>query len=50
MMKIGILREGKVPPDERVALTPGQIKQISKDHPNLEIVVKRSDIRRIKDV
>ena len=27
-MKIGIIREGKVPPDFRVALTPKQCKQI----------------------
>ena len=49
MMKIGIIREGKTPPDERVPLTPIQIKEISAAHPQLEIVVQRSPIRRITD-
>ena len=49
MMKIGIIKECKTPPDERVALTPIQIKQISEAHPPLDIVVQRSPIRRISD-
>jgi alanine dehydrogenase len=49
MMKIGIIKECKTPPDERVALTPIQIKQISEAHPQLDIVVQRSPIRRIAD-
>lgn len=31
MLKLGIIREGKVPPDARVPLTPAQIAQIEKD-------------------
>ena len=49
MTKIGILREGKTPPDERVALTPSQVAFIQSNYPDLRIVVKRSEIRRIKD-
>jgi alanine dehydrogenase len=49
MTKIGILREGKTPPDERVVFTPSQISRIRSNHSELDIVVKRSEIRRIKD-
>jgi len=31
-MKIGVIREGKVPPDSRVPLIPSQIKQASNQH------------------
>ena len=34
-MKIGIIREGKVPPDFRVALTPKQCKQIVETYPSV---------------
>ncbi len=49
MIRIGILREGKTPPDERVVFTPSQISRIRSYHSELDIVVKRSEIRRIKD-
>lgn len=48
-MKIGIIKEGKVPMDERVPLTPNQIVRILNDYPDLTIKVQRSDVRRIKD-
>jgi len=48
-MKIGILREGKVPPDERVALTPRQCKALKGLYPNLEIIVQPSKIRAYRD-
>lgn len=38
-MKIGIIREGKVPPDSRVALTPKQCRDIIDNH-NVEVCVK----------
>lgn len=39
-LRIGIIREGKVPPDSRVALTPVQCATIVKDHPQIEIFVQ----------
>lgn len=46
-IKIGILREGKVPPDKRVPLLPEQCKQIMLDYKHVSIVVQPSDIRCI---
>ncbi len=48
-MKIGLLREGKVPPDERVALTPEQCLEFRDRWPDIELVVQSSEVRRIKD-
>lgn len=48
-MKIGIIREGKTPPDKRVALTPNQCKRIIEGHPGTEVYVQPSPIRAIKD-
>ena len=48
-MKIGILREGKVPPDERVPLTPRQCKALHELYPTLEITVQPSKIRAYRD-
>ena len=38
-MKIGIIREGKVPPDSRVPLTPEQCVEIIRDYP-VDVVVE----------
>lgn len=46
-LKIGILREGKVPPDRRVPLLPEQCKEIMQQYPHVTIVVQPSDIRCI---
>ncbi len=48
-MKIGIIREGKVPPDKRVALTPKQCANLVEIYPTLEIIVQPSPIRAYKD-
>jgi len=48
-MKIGILREGKTPPDKRVALSPEQCVQVQKQYTDLELVVQPSPIRRFVD-
>jgi saccharopine dehydrogenase (NAD+, L-lysine-forming) len=48
-MKIGIVREGKIPPDERVPLTPHQCKILLKQYPNLDILVQPSKIRAFSD-
>ena len=48
-MKIGIIREGKVPPDFRVPLTPKQCKAIQTLYPQVEVYVQKSNIRVFKD-
>jgi hypothetical protein len=47
-LKIGILEEGKIPADERVAFTPLQCKEILSTY-NCEIYLQRSKVRRIPD-
>ena len=48
-MKIGLLREGKLPPDERVALVPKQCVEFKERWPEVELVVQESEVRRIPD-
>lgn len=49
MPTIGLLREGKVPPDNRVALTPAQCKWIRSHLPDYEIIVQQSPNRCFSD-
>ncbi|HKL03021.1 MAG TPA: NAD(P)-dependent oxidoreductase, partial [Cryomorphaceae bacterium] len=49
MTKLGIIREGKTPPDKRVPLTPEQCKQLAQKYPELDIVVQPSNIRAFSD-
>ncbi len=49
MIKIGILKEGKTPPDKRVAFTPDQCKMLQKQFDNVQIVVQSSNIRCYSD-
>lgn len=46
---LGILREGKVPPDFRVPLTPLQCIQLMETFSHVKVVVQPSQIRRFKD-
>lgn len=48
-MKIGIIREGKTPPDKRVPLSPAQCKHVADSHPEIELVVQPSPIRKYTD-
>lgn len=48
-IKLGIIREGKVPPDKRVPLTPKQCKVVETKFPNVEVIVQPSPIRSFKD-
>ena len=48
-MKVGILREGKTPPDKRVPLTPQQCVEVQKKFPHVSIHVQPSPIRSFKD-
>lgn len=47
--KIGVLREGKVPPDKRVALTPEKCVEVMERFKDVEVVVQPSPIRAFKD-
>ena len=49
MVKIGIIKEGKNPPDKRVALSPSQCEYILNNHPDVEVFVQASNIRKFKD-
>lgn len=48
-MKIGIIREGKTPPDKRVALTPLECKEVKEKFPEIELFVQPSAIRIFDD-
>jgi saccharopine dehydrogenase (NAD+, L-lysine-forming) len=48
-MKIGIIREGRIPPDKRVPFTPEQCCFIHKTFPDLEVVVQPSPVRCFTD-
>jgi saccharopine dehydrogenase (NAD+, L-lysine forming) len=48
-MKIGIIREGKTPPDKRVPLSPQQCRHILDNYPTVELYVEESSIRKFSD-
>ncbi len=48
-LTIGLIREGKVPPDKRVPFTPLQCEEIEQRYPHVKIVVQQSDVRSFKD-
>ncbi|MFN3939500.1 MAG: alanine dehydrogenase, partial [Chitinophagales bacterium] len=48
-LHIGIIREGKFPPDSRVALTPMHCQQIQKLYPTIRITVQSSHGRCYQD-
>ena len=48
MLTIGLIREGKIPPDNRVALTPAQCKWILQNFP-VSIKVQQCEIRCFKE-
>ncbi len=49
MIRIGLIREGKVPADNRVALTPAQCKWLKRHRNDLEILVEPSASRCYSD-
>jgi saccharopine dehydrogenase (NAD+, L-lysine-forming) len=49
-VRIGLIREGKLPPDARVAFTPRQCREIMDVRSDLEIVVQSSDVRCFYDL
>ncbi|NOR75993.1 MAG: alanine dehydrogenase [Draconibacterium sp.] len=48
-MKVGILREGKTPPDKRVPLTPEQCIEVQNKFPHVSIFVQPSSVRSFND-
>jgi len=48
-VKIGIIREGRVPPDKRVPLTPLKCEETIAAFPNAEIVIQPSPLRSYAD-
>lgn len=48
-IKLGILREGKVPPDKRVPFTPLQAEEIEQRYPHVKVVVQPSTVRCFED-
>ena len=49
MIRIGLIREGKNPPDKRVPFTPDQVLEIHQLFPTVKVVVERSPIRCFPD-
>ena len=49
MTKIGILKEGKIPIDRRVAIIPSQAKYIKENFADIDLVCQKSDIRCFSD-
>lgn len=49
MIRIGLIKEGKTPADNRVALTPAQCKWIHKNIPDVSVVVQTSATRCFTD-
>lgn len=48
-MKIGLIKETKIPVDNRVAVTPRQVAELNKRFPQHKIVVQSSNIRAFSD-
>lgn len=48
-MKIALIKETKVPIDNRVAFSPKQMAQLQNDYPEHQFVVQRSDVRAFAD-
>ncbi len=49
MVTIGLIKEGKSPADERVALTPAQCKWLDKNFEDIRVIVQHSDTRCFSD-
>ncbi|MDQ2656997.1 MAG: alanine dehydrogenase, partial [Bacteroidota bacterium] len=48
-LTIGLIREGKTPPDKRVAFTPAQAEEIEQRFPGVKVVCQTSDVRAFRD-
>src|ERR1043165_3723861 len=48
-IKIGLIREGKNPPDKRVPFTPLQAEAIEQRFPNVKMIFEPSEVRAYKE-
>jgi saccharopine dehydrogenase (NAD+, L-lysine forming) len=48
-IKIGLIREGKTPPDKRVPFTPLQAEEIEQRFPHVKVICEESPIRCFND-
>ena len=48
-MRIALIKESKIPEDNRVALSPNQVAELNKKYPQHQIVVQSSNIRAFSD-
>ncbi len=48
-MKIGLVREGRTPPDKRVAFTPLQVEEIMQRYKHVKVVIQESPVRCFND-
>lgn len=48
-MKIGLIREGKVPTDKRVPFTPLQVEEIEQRFPQIKVICQSSSFRCFRD-
>ncbi len=46
---IGLIREGRIPPDKRVAFTPLQVEEIIQRFPHVKVVCQQSTVRCFLD-
>jgi len=49
IIKIGLVREGKVPPDKRVAFSPAQVEEIEQRFDYVSVACQQSNIRCFSD-
>jgi saccharopine dehydrogenase (NAD+, L-lysine forming) len=50
VIKIGLIKEGKNPPDKRVAFTPLQAEEIQQRFPQVKVICQQSEFRCFKDI
>lgn len=49
VVRLGLIREGKIPPDKRVPFTPFQVEEIHQRFPHVKVVVEESPLRCFQD-
>ncbi len=48
-LTLGLIREGKTPPDKRVPFTPFQAEEIEQRFPHVKVIVEESEVRCFQD-
>lgn len=49
LIKVGLIREGKNPPDKRVPFTPQQVEEIEQRFPHVKVYCQQSPVRCFQD-